>query len=396
MLQRMLFERIETRILVGIVMFVGIMILVGWVAINENARMASFTRQFQARSIERGAELFAANCSTCHNSDGRGITGRAPGLNSPHFFGHDFFGQLNAQIASLEAERVSLATELPQANETRVAEIRTRLAEIPEAVAALQEQVTTLEAALQPAVQNGYPSSELLNLQESAGWYDRLLQANWAGTRESYVTTTLVHGRGQNAPVWDGTVMAAWAQEAGGPLRRDQIQDLTNYILNWDRGTDWTIEDALAVNQYARVPGMTGGAGDTELAVSRQLEDRSAANVIAAWEEQGVTGDAARGELIYNSLEPSETGSILGCAGCHEGGTQGPPTAETWNATVNVRLNEPQFAGYTPEEYIVESILHPNAYIVPGWAPVMPANFEDRTSLQDLADIVEYLRTYGE
>ena len=37
-MNRLIIERIEGRILVGITMFVAIMILVGWVAINEPAR----------------------------------------------------------------------------------------------------------------------------------------------------------------------------------------------------------------------------------------------------------------------------------------------------------------------------------------------------------------------
>ena len=35
---------IEGRIVAGITMFVGMMILVGWVAINEEARMQSFVQ----------------------------------------------------------------------------------------------------------------------------------------------------------------------------------------------------------------------------------------------------------------------------------------------------------------------------------------------------------------
>ncbi|NOG52273.1 MAG: c-type cytochrome [Chloroflexi bacterium] len=115
---RMLIERIENRILVGTIAFVGIMVLVGWVAINENARMASFTRQYSARSIERGAELFAANCSTCHGTDGRGAQLRAPALNSPHLFGFDYLAQwddeidtLNREVETLEAEKLTLQDE---------------------------------------------------------------------------------------------------------------------------------------------------------------------------------------------------------------------------------------------------------------------------------------------
>ncbi|MEL6308030.1 MAG: c-type cytochrome, partial [Chloroflexota bacterium] len=72
-MDRLIIESIEGRITLGIVMFLSIMILIGWVALNEPARMAEFEEQHTARSIERGAELFAANCATCHGADGYGI-----------------------------------------------------------------------------------------------------------------------------------------------------------------------------------------------------------------------------------------------------------------------------------------------------------------------------------
>lgn len=125
-MNRLIIERIEGRILVGITMFVAIMILVGWVAINEPARMASFERQHLGRSIERGAELYAANCATCHGTDGRGITERAPGLNSPHLFGYDFLASANNEIARLERgirELETLTTELNTEREQLITEV---------------------------------------------------------------------------------------------------------------------------------------------------------------------------------------------------------------------------------------------------------------------------------
>ena len=77
MFQRLLIEKMEHRIIVGTLSFLGIMVLTGWIAINEGGRMRSFERQFLARSIERGGQLFAANCSECHGLDGRGLTGAA-------------------------------------------------------------------------------------------------------------------------------------------------------------------------------------------------------------------------------------------------------------------------------------------------------------------------------
>ena len=71
-LQRLLIERMENRILVGLTVVLASMVLVGWIAINETGRMASFQQQHLARSIEKGAELFANNCAFCHGTSGKG------------------------------------------------------------------------------------------------------------------------------------------------------------------------------------------------------------------------------------------------------------------------------------------------------------------------------------
>lgn len=211
MLQRMLVERIESRILVGIVMFVGIMILIGWVAINENPRMASFTLQFEARAVERGGGLYAANCATCHGTDGLGILGRAPALNSPQLFSHDFFADiknrravLNAEQITLTNERTDLAIELAEgASDRRRVEIEARLAEINErldvGVVADLAQVQTDEDALNTSILTA------VDLGYDPATFSRLTQANWGGTLDSYIYTTLVHGRGQTRPFGAGT-----------------------------------------------------------------------------------------------------------------------------------------------------------------------------------------------
>ncbi|MEO1290937.1 MAG: c-type cytochrome, partial [Chloroflexota bacterium] len=108
-MDRLIIESVEGRIMLGITMFVAIMILIGWVAINEPARMAEFVEQHEGRSIERGAELYAANCSSCHGNNGYGIAGRAPALNSPHFFGYNYLAEVNNEIASLQRELLDIA-----------------------------------------------------------------------------------------------------------------------------------------------------------------------------------------------------------------------------------------------------------------------------------------------
>ncbi|MDL1899840.1 cytochrome c [Anaerolineae bacterium CFX9] len=360
MLQRLLVEKIEHRIIVGTVAFLGIMVLVGWLAINEGGRMQAFERQFLARSIERGAALFSSNCTSCHGTDGRGLVGIAPALNSPLLFGHDFLGEINR-------ERSALNTELNAADltEERRAEIEARLSE-------LDTEEQGIRSQMQAAIDKGYDPSVP----------NRLNEVGWGGGLHSFVYTTLVSGRPVSSAYWPQP-MAAWSQTAGGPLRPDQLEDLTNYILNWDKGNNWTIEDLLAVNQFPIAPVdpstvvMTGGdpviGADTELSV-----------IMEGLAE--VTGDPQAGMTLYNGS--------LACMGCHMNAAVAPVLEGTWTRVQEERLTLPQFADYTGEMYLVESITHPNDYIVPGYpANVMPSNFGNRLTYQQLADLVEYLKS---
>ncbi len=45
------------------------------------------------------------------------------------------------------------------------------------------------------------------------------------------------------------------------------------------------------------------------------------------------------------------------------------------------RLKQPQFAGYTGEEYIADSIIHPSDYVVPNYADgLMPQELRCNSS----------------
>ena len=64
---------------------VGIIALL-LVLVSENPRMEAQTVNWQGRSIENGAILFANNCSRCHGPSGQGLIGLGPALNSYYFF----------------------------------------------------------------------------------------------------------------------------------------------------------------------------------------------------------------------------------------------------------------------------------------------------------------------
>ena len=77
---------IEQRALMGTLVFIAIILAVGWVALNEPRRMDIYTAQYEGRSIQRGASIFVTNCSSCHGARGEGIAGVAPALNTPEMF----------------------------------------------------------------------------------------------------------------------------------------------------------------------------------------------------------------------------------------------------------------------------------------------------------------------
>ncbi len=437
-MNRLIIESIEGRVLLGITMFVSVMVLVGWVAINEPARMKAFEQQHQGRSIERGGELYARNCATCHGANGYGQAGRAPALNNPQFFGSDFFSGINAQIGRLQrqqadfsaqtaeatTQRDALVSEFINASDARKTEIQAEIAAIdvlldatnPESLVA---QVATFDtelepliaqrdeilASVQPAIDRGYFGGLLLEPAIAAGGLEltehldrssaRLLQASWGGDLAALVSTTLMHGRPGTAEVWNQAQMVAWAQVGGGPLRNDEVNDITNFILNWDKGDNWTTEDLFRVEQFMKLKADAelAGGGSAGVETVGSLGDL-AAQVAAV---TALTGDPVMGEALYNGAQRTEARARLGCSSCHMGGVQAPATEETWVNIVNVRLADPVLASYTPEQYLIESVLYPDNYVVGGYASgVMPQNYATQLSAQDLAHIMAYVKSYSE
>lgn len=94
-------------------------------------------------------------------------------------------------------------------------------------------------------------------------------------------------------------------------------------------------------------------------------------------------GNIANGQAFYTSLA---------CRRCHDSASSfAPPTTGTITRVVNERLKDPANAGKTPEEYLAESILKPNAYVAPEYRPdIMPQNFGDYLSQDELRDLIAY------
>jgi mono/diheme cytochrome c family protein len=81
---------------------------------------------------------------------------------------------------------------------------------------------------------------------------------------------------------------------------------------------------------------------------------------------------------------------VNGCIGCHSMDPAIQMSGPTWFNIGDTSVN--RVFGQGPAFYLWESIIVPNAYVVSGYpANVMPQNYDDLLSDEELADLVAYL-----
>lgn len=195
----------------------------------------------------------------------------------------------------------------------------------------------------------------------------RLQAVGYGGSLEDYLLSVVASGRpvpseGTNYP----ERMPTWSEEFGGPLRRDQVENVVVFIMNWE-------ERALA---GAEPTPPVGGMMGQDFAV--QLPE----------------GDAESGRALAEGA--------LGCSACHILAEVGPPWAVSDGqpglaARAESRIEQPDYQGgaATAEQYLVESVVRPSVHIVEGYEDVpMPTDFGQRITLQDMADLLAYMLTF--
>jgi mono/diheme cytochrome c family protein len=105
-----------------------------------------------------------------------------------------------------------------------------------------------------------------------------------------------------------------------------------------------------------------------------------------------------QGALATAGLAQAKTGEQIftaaGCAGCHTFSPAGS------NGNIGPDLNDLKAAAAkyakdkTPEEYVQESIVQPDAFLVPGFGNAMPS-FQGRLTDKQVQTLVEYLLNSG-
>jgi mono/diheme cytochrome c family protein len=198
----------------------------------------------------------------------------------------------------------------------------------------------------------------------------RMKEVNWSGTLEDYIVSTVSSGRlASTRPQFyagrgGSPAMPAFSDQYGGPLRVDQIRSIAAFVVNWqetapDRGTP--------------AP-MSGPPVGTDITV--ELPE----------------GVPTNGETLATAK---------GCVVCHVSTATGPawqPTADTPGigdrAVTRPTVSDYTGAAKSPQQYLLESIVSPNVYVVPGFSPsIMPQSYGDTLTAQEAADLIAYMLT---
>ncbi|MCS6774102.1 MAG: c-type cytochrome [Anaerolineae bacterium] len=302
------------RILTGLISVLIMLSVCTVVAISDQSgALNRRATNFNARSVEVGAKVYSLQCARCHGLNGEGIEGLGPSLAAESFVG------------------------------------RRKLVIGTDGLATYQTEA---------------PSK-------------RLQQIGWTESLENYIIAVTQAGipiRSSN--VWEVN-HPAFLEDFGGPLRRDQIRDVTAFIVNWSLNP---LSDDQAILPPA--PGEGQAPRPTPVPLTEAQE---------------------AGKQVYLQA---------GCTACHAirgVGTQGAlgPSLNRIYTVAQERIADEKYkqaaqaAGQpvatTPEEYIRQSILYPNAYVVPQCpqgacvAGLMPQNYAQTIKPEDLDKLVDYL-----
>ncbi len=147
---------------------------------------------------------------------------------------------------------------------------------------------------------------------------------------------------------------------------------------------------AATAEVTAEVTATEESTAEATAAATESITEEATVEVTAeATEALALVGDAARGKQIFeNGLNGAPA-----CSNCHVETGKTPPYALAPSlAGVYIRAAT-RVAGQTADQYIVDSILHPHDFVVPGFNPIMYPLFGEKYSNQDIADLLAFLKT---
>ncbi len=269
---------------------------------------------------------------------------------------------LSACGGSKLAENLTPIPTLPPGNE-------------PELVAALQGQTATPETTA-----------------ESGG---AMSQDELVSTGKDIFSSTCAacHGEDDGAgPGFAGMAGRAATREAGKTAEEylhESIVDPSAYVVDGfadimpkEFADQFSDQELKALVAYIMAD---SGGGEAEATPESTIQvepteqaTEEAAPTAEATEAAAPAGDPAAGEQLFEAS----------CGACHGAEDGAGPALTGMGERAATRVD-----GMTAEEYLHESIVDPSAYVVDGFADIMPKGFADQFSDQELSDLVAYILT---
>jgi mono/diheme cytochrome c family protein len=174
----------------------------------------------------------------------------------------------------------------------------------------------------------------------------------------NFVNKTIHRGR-------PGTPMPAWGKSDGGSLLDEQINELTLLIVKGDT----LIDGKPAWERVAEV-------AKQKIALGAPEPQRPTVDLAA------LPPEAQAGAKIFTGKG--------GCVGCHNAGTGGGNTGP--NLSHIATDGATRKPGMDAAAYISESIHDPQAFVVPGFPPIMPS-FRGTLTEEEINQVVQFLLT---
>ena len=120
--------------------------------------------------------------------------------------------------------------------------------------------------------------------------------------------------------------------------------------------------------------------------------------LLAACGGDGVQGDPARGEALYeqSNIGPNNAPGCITCHSLEPGEVIVGPSHAGLATRAGETVRDPGYTGEaeTAEGYLRESIVSPNAYVEEGFAPnVMYQKFSEDLTDREIADLVAFMMT---
>ncbi|RLT36528.1 MAG: hypothetical protein DWI57_14740 [Chloroflexi bacterium] len=206
----------------------------------------------------------------------------------------------------------------------------------------------------------------------------RLADVGYLGSLESYVRLTVAAGRPSKANSQWAKKMTTWGSQFGGPLRGDQVVEVTKYVMNF-RGA--ALAQTPEEDPFQPFLDVKKPVGEQSLAVLMGAEPAAPAEAAPA-AEGGVRA-------------PADLFTAMACVACHnldlpqDASNRGPVGPNMGNLAESAAN---RVSGMTAEEYVYQSITEPGAYVVEGYVTgIMLQDFTTKMSEEEIRGLVAWL-----